>query len=67
MPLCSACPRKQSLLNPGDLCRTCYEENQQVLPNVEEELESMDLTKNVNELKLGDIVNVIKLVIKPIV
>ena len=63
MPQCTNCPRKQAVLNPAGLCKGCFEDRQ-----VEEDvtLDKVDLTKPLNELNLGDIVNVIKEIIKPI-
>ena len=63
MPLCSNCPRKQAILNPGDLCRECY--GNSTSSNAALPLD-IDLTKRVNDMTLGDIVNVIRQIITPI-
>jgi hypothetical protein len=62
MPQCSSCPKKQSFLNPGNLCKDCYgapTENATTPDDIE-------LTKKVNDMTLGDIVNVIHRIITPI-
>ena len=63
MPQCTNCPRKQSILNPGDLCRECY--GNSAHNNVALSLD-IDMAKRVNDMTLGDIVNVIRQIITPL-
>lgn len=50
------------MLNPGNLCKDCFEDGSGT-SGFQEEIE---LTKKVNDMTLGDIVNVIKQIIAPI-
>ena len=63
MPQCCKCPKRQSILNPGDLCKDCYGDTS-ILVQVEPD--ALELSKKVNDMTLGDIVNVIKRIISPI-
>ena len=63
MPQCTKCTRKQAILNPGDLCKECFGNATGVNAAPAPEL---DLTKSVNDMTLGDIVNVIRQIITPI-
>ena len=63
MPQCASCPKKQSFLNPGDLCKDCYYgDSSQSYTTIDE----LELTKKVNDMTLGDIVSIIQQIVKPI-
>ena len=70
MPECSNehCTKKQSRLNPGELCQTCYA-NVQVNDdeNNENPLENIDLDKPIGQTNLRDIVDIIQALTTPIV
>ena len=67
MPQCTVCSKKQPKLNPGSLCKECYEkeraekEGEGAMP-----IEEAELSKSVSDMTLGDIVNVIQRVVNPI-
>ena len=63
MPVCTraGCGIKQSILNPGDLCKACYAavENQ-------DPLKDLDLTKPLKNVNLGELVDIFKSLMTPI-
>ena len=65
MPQCVRCTKKQPRLNVGDLCKECFEKDQPAA-EATEPIEEAELAKSVNEMTLGDIVNVIKRIVEPI-
>ena len=70
MPQCSSCPRKQAILNPGDLCKACFEiDNDNAdQDDVEEEVqfEDEELDRPINLATLRDILNIVKKLTDPI-
>ena len=63
MPQCSKCPKKQSILNPPEnLCKDCFGVSIDNAPPPDD----VELSKKVNDMTLGDIVNVIRRIITPI-
>ena len=71
MPQCSNCPRKQAILNPGDLCKGCFEKDDDSddHPEVEDEevqFEDEELDRPINLATLRDILNIVKKLTDPI-
>ena len=63
MPVCTnaGCNIKQAILNPGDLCKTCFAAQENVDP-----LKDLDLTKPLKNVNLGELVGIFKAMINPI-
>ena len=63
MPTCSnaGCNTKQAILNPGDLCKTCYADQETNDP-----LKDLDLTKPLKNINLGELVDIFKALMNPI-
>lgn len=63
MPICSnaGCNAKQAILNPGDLCKTCY-----AAQEPDDPLKDLDLTKPLRNVNLGELVDIFKSLMIPI-
>ena len=63
MPTCSnaGCNTKQAILNPGDLCKTCY-----AALETNDPLKDLDLTKPLKNINLGELVDIFKALMNPI-
>ena len=69
MPQCTKCQKKQPKLNRGDLCKDCFEKEQPEEEHnggVQQPIDESELSKSVNDMTLGDIVNVIERIVVPI-
>ena len=63
MPICSNanCGIRQAILNPGDLCKTCYQAGGDHDP-----LKDLDLTKPLKNVNLGELVDIFRSLMNPI-
>ena len=63
MPTCSSanCGTKQAILNPGDLCKTCF-----AAVGGHDPLENLDLTKPLKNVNLGELVDIFRSLMNPI-
>ena len=63
MPTCSnaACGTRQAILNPGDLCKTCFA----AIAN-QDPLKDHDLSKPLKNVNLGELVDIFKSLMSPI-
>ena len=63
MPTCTnaTCGVKQAILNPGDLCKTCY-----AAVSEQDPLKDLDLTKPLRNVNLGELVEIFKSLMTPI-
>ena len=70
MPQCVKCPKKQRMLNAGDLCKTCLDKETEHDANEEDNDENIiteeELDKPINIATLRDISNIIKKFIDPV-
>ena len=70
MPQCSNCTKKQAILNPGDLCKGCFEKDgDDDHPDAEEEeiqFEDEELDRPINLATLRDILDIVKRFTDPI-
>ena len=72
MPQCVSCPKKQAILNAGNLCKSCFDNNVDgdEIRDEEEEVDPLadeDLDKPINLATLRDISNIVKKLTSPIV
>ena len=72
MPQCVSCPKKQAILNAGNLCKSCFDNNADgdEIRDEDEEVDPLadeDLDKPINLATLRDISNIVKKLTSPIV
>ena len=70
MPQCVSCPKKQAVLNAGNLCKSCFDKNgaqETEEANAEEEaFNDEELDKPIHLATLRDLSNVVKKITDPI-
>ena len=72
MPQCSNCPKKQAILNVGELCKACFDRQNGATDELNEndlevmDMEDEDLDRPINIATLRDILNIVKKFTDPI-